>query len=136
MADQYSGKFRLYRLSDFKPLPAMRWFIKPIVPRYGVTLLFGEPKTGKKTFVGLSMACAIAAGIAWCGFPTIKGKVLYICGEGFFGVLRRVKAWEKLHGVETGDNLRLLRVPINFFEKADFENALMALKVQGFEPDF
>jgi hypothetical protein len=136
MGDQYSGKFRLYRLSDFDPLPGMRWFIKPIVPRYGVTLLFGEPKTGKKTFVGLSMACAIAAGIAWCGFPTIKGKVLYICGEGFFGVLRRVKAWEKLHGVEIGDNLRLLRVPINFFDKPDVDNALMALKMQGFEPDF
>jgi hypothetical protein len=136
MADQYSGKFRLYKLSDFETLPAMRWFIKPIVPRYGVTLLFGEAKTGKKTFVVLSMACAIAAGIAWCGFPTTKGKVLYICGEGFFGVLRRVKAWEILHGVETGDNLRLLRVPINFFDKPDVMNALTALKMQGFDPDW
>jgi hypothetical protein len=133
---EYSGKFRLYKLSDFQKLPAMRWFIKPLVPRYGITLLFGEAKIGKKTFLGISQACAIATGTGWCGFPTTKGKVLYIVGEGFFGVLRRVAAWEKLHGFKTGDNLRLLRAPINFFDHADVENALAALKAQGFEPDF
>ena len=123
MDDQYSGKFRLYRLSDFETLPAMRWFIRPIIPRHGVTLIFGDAKTGKKTFTGLSMACAIATGIDWCGFPTIKGKVLYISGEGFFGLLRRQAAWEKLHGVKAGDNLRFFRVPINFFEIVEVREA-------------
>jgi hypothetical protein len=136
MADQYSGKFRLYKLSDFKKLPAMRWFIKPLVPRYGVTLLFGDAKIGKKTFLGLSMACAIATGTDWCGFATIKGKVLYIGGEGFFGLLGRQAAWEKLHGVKAGDDLRLFRVPVNFFDEPEVNNALMALKIQGFQPDF
>jgi hypothetical protein len=136
MADQYSGKFRLYKLSDFKKLPAMRWFIKPLVPRYGVTLLFGDAKIGKKTFLALSMACAIATGTDWCGFATIKGKVLYIGGEGFFGLLRRQAAWEKLHGVQAGDDLRLFRVPVNFFDEPEVNNALMALKIQGFQPDF
>lgn len=57
----YSGKFRLFQLSDFPKLPAMRWFIQNLVPRYGITLLYGEPKeAGKKTFAGISMACAIA----------------------------------------------------------------------------
>ena len=55
-ANSYSGKFRLYRLSEFPALPAMRWFIKGLVPRYGITLLYGEAKIGKKTFVGMSMA--------------------------------------------------------------------------------
>jgi hypothetical protein len=127
VADQYSGKFRLYKLSDFEKLPAMRWFIKSVVPRNGITLLFGEAKIGKKTFLGISKACAIATGTDWCGFSTTKGRVLYIVGEEFFGVLRRVAAWEKLHGVETSDNLRLLRVPINFFNDAEVENALAAL---------
>jgi hypothetical protein len=133
---EYSGKFRLYKLGDFKKLPAMRWSIKPIVPRYGITLIFGEAKIGKKTFLGLSMACAIATGTAWCGFATTKGKVLYIGCEGFLGLLRRQAAWEKMHGVEAGDDLQLLRVPINFHEDAEVTQALTALKAQGFEPDF
>ena len=132
----YSGKFRLYRLSDFKILPAMRWFIKGLVPRYGSTLLYGEAKIGKKTFLGISIACAIATGTDWCGFSTIKGTVLYIGAEGFFGLLRRQRAWERLHGVKAGDDLCFLRVPINFYDKDEVKAALAALKAQGFKPDF
>jgi hypothetical protein len=133
--DQYPEKFRLYQKNDWKKLPGMRWFIKTLVPRHGVTLLFGEPKIGKKSFLGTAMACAVTTGKDWCGFPTSKAKVAYVVGEGFFGILRRQAAWEKLHG-EVGDNLRYLRVPINFFNKADVEAALVALKAQGFQPDF
>jgi hypothetical protein len=133
---EYKGKFKLYRLKDFPTLPAMRWFIKSLIPRYGITLLYGEPKEdGKKTFAAMSMACAIATGTDWCGFATIKGTVLYIGGEGFFGLIRRQAAWEKLHGVEAND-LRLLRVPVNFFEPLQVMEALTALKAQGFKPDF
>jgi RecA-family ATPase len=137
MANKYSGKFRLYRLSEFRnALPGMRWFIKPLIPRYGITLLYGEPKeAGKKTFAGMAMACAVASGIDWCGFATTKGTVLYIGGEGFFGLLRRQAAWEKLHGVEA-DDLGLFREPINFFEPLQVKEALVALKAQGFKPDF
>jgi hypothetical protein len=132
----YSGKFRLYRLSDFPKLPAMRWFIQGLVPRHGSTLLFGEAKIGKKTFLGISIACAIATGTEWCGFPTVKAKVLYIGGEDFFGLLRRQAAWEQLHGIKAGDGLQFLRLPINFYDKDEVETALAALKTQGFEPDF
>jgi hypothetical protein len=133
---EFPEKFRLYRLSDFAKLPAMRWFIKDLVPRYGITLLYGEAKIGKKTFLGLSIACAIATGTDWCGFPTIKGTVLYIGGEGFFGLLRRQAAWEQLHDIKAGDGLRFLRVPINFFDEDEVKAALAALKAQGFKPDF
>jgi hypothetical protein len=134
--NSYSGKFRLYQSSDFPKLPAMRWFIKGLVPRHGITLLYGEAKIGKKSFVGISMACAIASGTDWCGFPTIKGKVLYIGGEDFFGLLRRQAAWEQLHGIKTDDGLKFLRLPINFYNKDEVEIALEALKAQGFIPDF
>jgi putative DNA primase/helicase len=134
---EYSGNFRLYKLSDFRPLPAMRWFIKGLIPRHGVALLYGEGKVAKKTFLGLSMAYAIAVGLLeWCGHPVTKGKVLLIVGEGFNGVLRRLTALEKLYGVEVGDNLRLLPMPVNFYDKDKVDEALLAFKAQGFEPDF
>lgn len=134
--DSYSGKFRLFRKDEWSKLPAMRWEIKDLVPLHGVTLLFGQPKIGKKSFIGISQACAVATGKDWCGHKTRKGKVLVVVGEGFYGILRRQAAWEKAHGHSAGDNLRYLRVPVNFFSAEDVKAALDALKEQGFVPDF
>jgi hypothetical protein len=136
MGADYTGKFRLYRRSDWEKLPAMRWLIKSLIARHGTTILYGQPKIGKKSFIGISMACAIATGKQWCGIPTQKAKVLYVVGEGFYGILRRQAAWEKLHGCSVGDNLRYFRVPVNFFSEVEVIAALKALKDQGFEPDF
>jgi AAA domain len=136
MDASYTGKFRLYRKSDWAKLPAMRWAIKSLIVRYGTTVLYGQPKIGKKSFIGISMACAVATGKDWCGFATRPAKVLYIVGEGFYGILRRQAAWEKLHGCLAGDNLCYLRVPVNFFEPLEVNAAIQALKDQGFEPDF
>jgi RecA-family ATPase len=101
----YSGKFRLFRKDDWAKLPAMRWQIKDLIPLHGVTLLFGQPKVGKKSFVGISLACAVAAGVDWCSHETQKGEVLYVVGEGSYGILRRQAAWEKAHGC-SADGLR------------------------------
>jgi len=90
--------FRLWQRSDFPKLPAMRWAVKDLVVLDGITLLFGAPKNGK-SLVAVSIACAVTAGVPWCGFPTRKLRVLYVGAEGFFGLLRREAAWSKVHGV-------------------------------------
>jgi AAA domain-containing protein len=124
--------FRLWRRSDFPKLPAMRWAVKDLVVLGGVTLLFGAPKNGK-SLVAVSIACAVTAGVPWCGFPTRKLKVLYVGAEGFFGLLRREAAWSKVHGVAI--ELQYFRTPINFFDIASVTDAPTALKQQGFVPD-
>jgi RecA-family ATPase len=103
--------FRLWKRSDFPKLPAMRWAVKDLVVLGGVTLLFGAAKNGK-SFVAVSIACAVTAGVPWCGFPARKLRVLYVGAEGFFGLLRREAAWSKVHGVAV--ELQYFRRPINF----------------------
>lgn len=100
MSADYTGKFRLYRKSDWAKLPAMRWLIKDLVPLHGTTLLFGQPKIGKKSFIGISQACAAATGKDWCGHATRKTKVLYVVGEGFYGILRRQSAEGRTSGTQ------------------------------------
>jgi hypothetical protein len=134
--NSYSGKFRLFRKDDWTKLPAMRWQIQDLVPLHGVTLLFGPAKIGKKSFISISMAGAVAAEKDWCGYTARKGKVLYVVPEDFYGILRRQEAWEITHGCKAGENLRYLRVPVNFSDKDDVKAALDALEAQGFVPDF
>jgi hypothetical protein len=133
----YTGKFRLYKLSDFNKLPAMRWAVKPLIVKDGINVLFGEAKIGKKSFTGISIACAVATGREWAkAFPTEQMPVLYVAAEDFHGLLRRQAAWEKLNDAVCGDNLQFVKVPINLFNEVDVTQALAALKDQGFNPGF
>ena len=129
MADD---SFRLWQRSDFPKLPAMRWAVKDLIVLGGITLLFGAAKNGK-SFVAISIACAVMAGVPWCGFSTRKLRVLYVGAEGFFGLLRREAAWSKVRSVAV--ELQYFRRPINFLDIASVAAALAALKRQGFVPD-
>lgn len=132
----YTGKFRLYRASEWAKPPGMRWRVENLIVLNGTTVLFGPPKT-KKSANGMGFGCSAATGKSWCGFKTQKGKVLYVATEGFFGLLARKAAWEKLHGCKVDDeNLRFLRMPINFFSSDEVAEALKAFKAQNFEPEF
>jgi hypothetical protein len=127
-----AAPFRLWQRRDFAKLPATRWAVKNLVVLGGVNLLFGAPKNGK-SFVAVSFACAVQAGVPWCEFSTRKLKVLYVATEGFYGLLRREAAWSKLHRVAV--ELRYFRVPINFFDLNSVTAALEALKSQDFIPE-
>lgn len=57
-----------------------------------------------KTFVAVDMALSVATGTPWAGHPTVRGRVLYLVGEGgglAFGI--RLEAWCKTHGMALTD---------------------------------
>ena len=64
--------------------------------RRAINSLFGE--TGlMKTFVAIDAGLCIASGKDWHGHKVNSGPVFYICGEGFAGVSKRLKAWKLKH---------------------------------------
>jgi hypothetical protein len=86
-----------------QPAP-LKWIIKGWMPDSAVSMVYGESGVGK-TFITLDMACHIAAGMQWHGHKTKAGLVVYMAGEGNYGIRQRVTAWCKAHGVQTLDNL-------------------------------
>jgi hypothetical protein len=93
------------RATSFLSQPApLEWAVKKWIPASGTTMVFGESGAGK-TFVTLDIACSIAAGRDWMGQRTKPGVVVYMAGEGNYGIRQRVAAWCKHHGVEQLDNL-------------------------------
>lgn len=70
-----------------------------LIPRTGLTVLYGESNTGK-TFVALDMACHIAAGLPWRGMEVEQGVVIYVAAEAPESVKRRLWAWKRHHGVD------------------------------------
>ena len=93
------------RATSYLSQPApLKWVIKNWMPDSGVCMVYGESGVGK-TFITLDMACHIAAGLQWHGHKTKSGVVVYMAGEGNYGIRQRVTAWCKAHGVQSLDSL-------------------------------
>lgn len=99
------SEYRLTRATAFLSQPSpLRWVIKGWIPEASLAMVYGESGSGK-TFVTLDMACSIAAGIAWQGQRCATGTVIYLAGEGNYGLRQRIAAWCRHHNVQSLDNL-------------------------------
>ena len=78
-------------LGDIKPI---QWLVEGYLETDALGMLYG-PSGGGKSFVAVSLACAIATGTPWFGNNTRQGAVFYIAGEGHQGLARRFAAWSK-----------------------------------------
>ena len=81
------------------PTP-VSYLIEATIETEALCLLFAPPSAGK-SFVAISIAAAVATGLAWLGRETKQGAVFYLADEGHAGLRRRLKAWE----LQTGQSL-------------------------------
>lgn len=94
-------RFRVWRPDEFGQLPPVRWHVKGVLPRGGVSMVVGEPGSGK-SFLTLDLACAVARGAEWFGNKVTAARVLILAAEGQAGYLQRVRAYAEHHKVELG----------------------------------
>jgi len=109
-----------------QPAP-LRWIIKGWIPDSGVSMVYGESGSGK-TFITLDMACNIAAGLQWHGHKTKAGLVVYMAGEGNYGLRQRVTAWCKAHDVQELDNLLISNKAIDIDSPAAAAQIINAVR--------
>jgi hypothetical protein len=86
-------------LADLRPI---EWRIKDILTDYALYYNFGDPGHFK-TFIEIDRLLCIASGIDYHGHKVKQGTILYICGEGFQGIGRRIAAWHIAHGTKAAD---------------------------------
>jgi phage/plasmid primase-like uncharacterized protein len=84
-------------LSEPRPVD---WLVRGYLEGATLSVLFGEAGT-MKSFCAIDFGLCIATGKPWHGQETKRGPVLFVAGEGFAGVGKRIKAWTMHHGVET-----------------------------------
>lgn len=92
------SRFSFVRVSSLVMRPP-EWLVKNLVELDSVAQIFGDPGCGK-SFIGIDMACSVAAGIDFHGYPVKQGAVLYVAGEGYNGIMRRLKAYEVHHKID------------------------------------
>lgn len=82
-----------------KPAP-LAWLVKKWIQRGGLAMVFGDSGCGK-TFVVLDWVLRIASDVDdWAGQKVRHGGVVYLAGEGHYGLKARIAGWKQYHKVE------------------------------------
>ncbi|MFI3158568.1 MAG: AAA family ATPase [Methylococcaceae bacterium] len=96
------------------------WLLKGFIEQGTLNLLFGEPGTFKSLFV-LDWAFCMAAGLSWCGLRTKQTDVVILCGEGFSGQQRRLRALEIKYGMKAPAGLFISEIPAQMLDAKNVE---------------
>lgn len=67
------------------------------------------PSGHMKSFMVIDFAGHVGTGMQWHGHHVRQGTVVYLVAEGARGIRKRVRAWEKHHGIKMTDVLFLPR---------------------------
>ena len=115
-----SRALRLMHLEEVEALPPPVWIVDGLVPERSLVIPFGPPKAGK-TFIVLSMALHIAAGMDWAGLKVGQGGVVFIAGEGVGGLSIRLKAMRQHYGIPSNIPFWVIPRAVNFREPGTAE---------------
>jgi hypothetical protein len=95
---------RTYTRAQLAQLPPPEELIVGTLDLRTVALLYGA-RGSLKSFTMLGWLASIATGVPWLGRPVKRtGRVLYVCGEGAYGIHPRLAAWEQKHLREIPDD--------------------------------
>lgn len=90
-------------VGEYGSKPPYRWLIKRLLPRLGISMIYGDSTAGK-TFLAIDMAMAIARGVpTWCGSKVAQGKVVFVAAEDAAGVELRYHAYLKNAGIRESE---------------------------------
>lgn len=77
-----------------KPAP-IRWLVKHWLPENSMIMVHG-PSGGGKTFTVLDWCMSLASGLGeWFGYKTKTANIIYLAGEGHYGLKARITAWKQ-----------------------------------------
>lgn len=128
--------FETLSLDELVNMPPPTWLIEGLIPQHGLVLLYGRPGE-HKTFIAVDGALRVAYGLDWHGRTVKRVGVLYIAGEGRFGIGQRIKGWRKKHGLAGVDApFKLLPVAVHMLDPANVEKLKRTIDQVRDEVDF
>lgn len=101
-ADSSTRRIRLVPFSDIRLSPGRRDLVARLIPRVGLTVVWGPPKCGKSFWV-FDLMMHVALDREYRGRRVHHGPVVYCAFEGQTGIEARVEAFRQKFMAEDGD---------------------------------
>jgi|GEM_PF-1031292 len=127
----YAGKFPVYPAGHPSLNKRMEWFIKGVLPKSDLIVLYGASGSGK-SFVAFDMAVAIARGVPWRGCRVKRAKVVFVVAEGASGLKNRVDAYCKHFDLNPTDiDIGFVLAAPNVLDNDDVSELAKSIKLSG-----
>jgi hypothetical protein len=122
-----SPRIRLVPFAGIKLGTERRYLVKGLIPRVGLTVVWGPPKCGK-SFWTFDLAMAVALGWSYRGLRVHQGPVVYCCFEGQTGMQARVEAYRQRFLAEEPDTIPFFLEPVTLDLVRDHQGLIAAIK--------
>lgn len=110
--------------------PAIEWAVQDLFQSHAVNAIYGWSGVGK-SFIALDMAAAVADGVEWFGYKTLKMPVLYVAIEGGNALNQRLGAFEKGNGHDYPTNVEFYRGQFKLTNTELMTDFILARKLSG-----
>lgn len=114
----YDKNFKLVPVEELKVVP-IEWQVEGLIEASTAVALYGPPGAAK-SFYALDVACSVATGQPFHGREVLAGAVIYVAGEGFNGIARRIEAWSE-HNDRRPKNLYISNKSLDLFSPSAAE---------------
>ena len=105
------SRIYLTPFADIRLGARRRDLVKGLVPRVGLTVIWGEPKSGKSFFT-FDMAMHVALGWDYRGRRVHQGPVVYCYFEGQAAASQRAEAFRQRHLAECAEAVPFYLMPV------------------------
>jgi hypothetical protein len=111
--------------------PRLPWFIKGVLPRGPIGVVYGASQSGKSFFT-LDLVMHVARGLQWRGLRTKQARVGYIAAEGAGGFSNRLDALHAHYGEPpAGAEIAVLADAPNFRHVSEIDDLIQRVKEWG-----
>jgi len=129
--DRDPQRFQVKGAAEARNQKPLSWFVKGVIPRAELIMVYGESGSGK-TFLVTDIAAAIARGIDWRGHRTRQARVVYVAAEGAAGFGGRISAYCGHHHCELdGPEFGYIGTAPNLLRNDDVTDLIQALRSWG-----
>jgi predicted transcriptional regulator len=121
--------------SALASLPRGEPLIEDVIDRHSYFVIAGRDQSFK-SFIALDWLLCLATGRPWLGKEVVQSRVLYVVGEGAYGLEDRVRAWEYAYPHEKvlDEYFTVRRAPVNLFAfRPEFWDLLERVERERYE---
>lgn len=120
-------RIKLIPFKEIKLSSKRRYLVKGLVPRVGLCVVWGPPKSGK-SFSVFDLVLHSALGWKYRGRRTQQGAVVYCSFEGQSGIEARVEAFRQKHLSKHRDDIPFYVEPVNINLVREHGELIKAIK--------